>query len=116
MKDGLSNTFFIGETSAAYCSHSSWYSFNGSTATCAIPLNYRRPGVTSLESARRDWPNNYSFFTNHPGTANFCLGDGAVKSISTEVDLLVYYGFSTISGNEVFSGNPFAGGGGAASP
>ena len=43
IKDGLSKTFAIGEAIPAWCDYSAWYSYEGATATCGIPLNYLLP-------------------------------------------------------------------------
>jgi hypothetical protein len=39
IKDGLSNTFMIGESVGSFTDHNWWFWFNGSVATVAIPLN-----------------------------------------------------------------------------
>ncbi len=98
--DGLSNTFAIGETVARWCDHSWWFNYNGSTATCAIPLNYRK-GIVDLEAQWLDWPRNYSFFSQHSGGAHFAFADGSVRFINDSIDLTIYRNFATIDGEEV---------------
>jgi len=94
--DGLSNTFMIGEAIPAFCTHTWWYWFNGSTGTTAIPLNVRAQCANTgrrnqdLVSCRTNWENNYSFMSMHPGGAQFTMGDASVKFISDSVDLNTY--------------------------
>lgn len=96
--DGLSNTLMVGEAVPAFCTHSWWYWFNGSTATAAVPLNQRAlcaeatTGIrnTDLRNCAADWPNNYSFMSMHPGGGHFAMGDGAVRFLSETIDLETY--------------------------
>ncbi|SRR6056297_51422 len=94
--DGTSNVLMVGEAIPAYCTHSHWYWFNGSTATTAIPLNVRAQcqnsgnRIQDLTACRGDWPNNYSFMSLHRGGANFGLADGSVKFITDSIDLTLY--------------------------
>ena len=93
--DGTSNTFAVGEAIPAWCNHTWWFWFNGTTATCGIPLNYESNVIRSdisqtLETRLGDWQNNYSFFSHHPGGANFGLCDGSVTFISDNIDLTNY--------------------------
>ncbi|HEV7280870.1 MAG TPA: DUF1559 domain-containing protein [Pirellulaceae bacterium] len=104
--DGLSNTLMIGEAIPAHCTHSGWAWCNGSTATCARPLNAKAvsPNTGNKEAdrvaARGDWPNNYSFMSRHPGGGQFCLGDGSVRFVPEQIDLTVYRGSATQNGGE----------------
>ena len=98
--DGTSNTFAVGETVAGWTKWAWWFSFNGSTGTCAIPLNYKPDGV-SYEDNITDWPNNYGFMSRHTGGASFAFADGSVKLISQNIDLGVYRKLATIQGGEV---------------
>jgi type II secretory pathway pseudopilin PulG len=99
--DGTSNTFAIGESVPAWCSHTWWYWFNGVTATCGIPLNYRKGLATvSLEAQKTDWGRNYSFFSKHPGGGQFALADGSTRFISDTINITLYRQLATISGQE----------------
>jgi len=100
--DGTSNTLAMGETVARWCDHSWWFNYNGSTATCGIPLNYRK-GLVDLEAEWLDWPRNYSFYSQHPGGANFALADGSVHFINDGIDLTLYRTLATIDGGEPVS-------------
>jgi prepilin-type N-terminal cleavage/methylation domain-containing protein len=102
--DGTSNTFFLGEAIPAWCTHTWWYWFNGTTATCGVPLNYRiGMGHPYLRAQWGDWGRNYSFFSLHPGGAQFAMGDGAVRFVADSIDTTLYRSLATISGNEAVS-------------
>jgi prepilin-type N-terminal cleavage/methylation domain-containing protein len=97
LTDGTSNVAMVGEAVAGRCTHTSWWGFNYSTATMAVPLNYY---VKNTAIADTDWPNNYSFASMHTGGAHFLLGDGTVKFLSENIDLQLYRNLATINGNE----------------
>ena len=106
--DGMSNTFAIGEAIAAYSNWNWWWYANGTTATCAIPLNAPPicAGAAGLErdqglrACRGDWNNNYSFQSMHVGGGQFALGDGSVRFVSENVDLDIYRNTGTIMNSE----------------
>jgi prepilin-type N-terminal cleavage/methylation domain-containing protein/prepilin-type processing-associated H-X9-DG protein len=95
VKDGTSNTFAIGEAVPRWCTHTWWWWFNGTSATCGVPLNYKsvaiqtNPAVT-LETQWGDWVNNYSFMSQHAGGATFGMCDGSVTFVSNSVDIATY--------------------------
>jgi len=95
--DGLSNTLYIGESLPGRCSHSAWWWFNHTTATCSIPLNYYEKNKAI---DRLDWPNNYSFASKHTGGGHFTLGDGSVKFVSENMDINLYRNLASIDGDE----------------
>jgi prepilin-type N-terminal cleavage/methylation domain-containing protein/prepilin-type processing-associated H-X9-DG protein len=95
VRDGLSNTFMIGEDVPAYNDHSAAFYSNGDYASTHVPLNY----FTDPPSPK-DWPNVMSFRSEHPGGASFCFADGAVKFVSDTVELKIYQGLSTKAGRE----------------
>jgi prepilin-type processing-associated H-X9-DG protein len=101
--DGTSKTFAIGETVPAWSNHTTWFSFNHSTASCGVPLNYRRGllGDPGLVAARGDWGRNYSFFSRHPGGGTFTMADGATAFISDSVDLQLYRQMATLDAGEI---------------
>lgn len=105
--DGTSNTFALGEAVPRWCTHTWWWWFNGTTATCAIPLNYKAATITAvpptqtLESNWGNWQNNYSFMSKHPGGGQFAMVDASVKFVPNTIDLTVYRNTATIMGNEV---------------
>jgi prepilin-type N-terminal cleavage/methylation domain-containing protein len=104
IKDGTSNTFMIGEDLPDQNLHCGWPRSNYANGTCAIPLNTSVPGSTPQFGAG-DWPNVYSFRSKHTGGANFAIGDGSVRFVSSSIDLAVYRAMATHSGGEVVSTN-----------
>ncbi|QDT40551.1 putative major pilin subunit [Gimesia alba] len=94
--DGLSTTFAAGEALPRECTHNWWWWFNGSTANCAVPLNHY---INNTYSAG-DWPQNYSFASQHEGGAHFLMGDGAVRFVSENIDLGTYRALASIQGGE----------------
>ena len=50
IRDGRSRTFAIGEVVVSFCNYNAWYWFEGTTATCGIPLNYKNPDSNPLQS------------------------------------------------------------------
>lgn len=104
IRDGASNTLMVGEM-ATYTHQSRrtfWaYSYTSYNASCAYPesrtllVDYDR--CTQLGDAnpcKRGWG---SF---HPGGFQFVLCDGAVRFLSTAIDVRVFGGLATIAGNE----------------
>ena len=98
--DGTATTIAIGEAVPEWCRHTWWWSFNGSTATAAIPLNYYRKPDDIVEPSG-DWLNNYGFNSRHPGGANLAMMDGSVQFVSETIDLTVYRALGSIQGGEV---------------
>jgi prepilin-type N-terminal cleavage/methylation domain-containing protein/prepilin-type processing-associated H-X9-DG protein len=102
IKDGTSNTFMIGEDLPEYDVHCDWPFFNHATGTCAIPLNYGVPPNINPGGAT-DWPNVYSFRSNHSQGANFAMADGHVVFINDNIDQNLYHALSTYKNGEVAS-------------
>ena len=96
IQDGLSNTFTAGEMVAGLCTHNAWYWFNGTTANAGVPLNHD----VRNKVASTDWPNNYSFGSNRPGDGVFLMADGAVRSVSENIDLSGYRNLATIDSGD----------------
>jgi len=96
--DGTSNTFAVGEAIPELCTHTWWFWYNATTATCAIPLNFPLKRIPKF--ADTDWPNNYSFMSRHPGGGSFAMCDASVRFISESIDLPTYRGLATISSSE----------------
>ena len=53
IRDGASKTFLVGESVPAWCPWSLWFWFEGSTATCGIPLNFRVSAKPPLSTPGR---------------------------------------------------------------
>jgi prepilin-type N-terminal cleavage/methylation domain-containing protein len=101
IRDGLSNTFMVGECLPVKDYHTGWPFFNYATATCGIYPNCKTP--TGGEYGRTDWPNVYSFRSFHSGGLQFALGDGSVRFVSDAIDIAVYRAMATRTGNEPVS-------------
>ena len=99
--DGTSNTFMIGECLPEKDLWSAWAYSNGSTATCAIPPNVRKSDGTEYDPS--DWPNIYSFMSNHPGGVQFAYADGHVSFISNEIALAAYRALATSHSGDIAS-------------
>ncbi len=94
--DGTSSTWMIGESMHTYDQHcGGWAYANYVNATCAIPLNYQ-----DLGNNYGDWPNRYSFHSNHDNGANFALADGSVRFVSNDINIATYRALATIAENE----------------
>ena len=112
--DGTSNTLMVGEAIGNYSQWNWWWLSNATTATTSIPLNAKAAcaaytpatGMTKkagLLICRGDWPNNYSFASEHTGGGNFSLADGSIRFLSDSIDRDIYRGMATISGGEIAS-------------
>jgi prepilin-type N-terminal cleavage/methylation domain-containing protein/prepilin-type processing-associated H-X9-DG protein len=113
IRDGLSNTFFVGER-ATSMSLSTW---TAALTNSQVP-SVRAPGTFSGASALvlghcgPHLPNDHivtdadAMSSFHPSGVNFLFGDGSVRPVSNVVDVTVYDALATIAGGEpVFSGD-----------
>jgi prepilin-type N-terminal cleavage/methylation domain-containing protein/prepilin-type processing-associated H-X9-DG protein len=105
--DGLSKTFFIGESTEGHRGESSSIWSNGSRGnllrTTLNPLNtpidfdagsgnmMNNPAAGAVPASRM----NSAFRSNHPGGANFAFGDGHIGFVTDEIDLNTYRWLST---------------------
>jgi prepilin-type N-terminal cleavage/methylation domain-containing protein/prepilin-type processing-associated H-X9-DG protein len=110
ISDGLSKTFFVGETIDGHLARSSNLWSNGNRCnllrTTANPLNT----LFGISGAGQPLDNsgtngctqcaNCAFASRHPGGANFGFGDGHVTFITDSIGLNVYQGLSTRAGSE----------------
>ncbi len=100
VKDGLSNTFLLGEALPKYDAYCSWPYANNVHSTCAIPANTKNPATPP-----DDWPNTQSFRSEHVGGLTFSFADGSARCISDSIDMKVYRALATIAGKEVVGDN-----------
>ena len=98
IKDGTSNTFLIGEDIPSVNQWCSWPYSNNAVGTCAIPLNYQDNPLST-----GDWPNQYSFRSNHSQGANFAYADGHVAFINQSIATTTYRALATYAGGETVS-------------
>jgi prepilin-type N-terminal cleavage/methylation domain-containing protein/prepilin-type processing-associated H-X9-DG protein len=101
IRDGASKTFLAGETVPAWCPWSFWMWFDGSTATCGMPMNYFRylSPPDPLANAT-NWKYSYSFMSKHKGGCNFAMCDGSAKFQAEAIDVPTYEALATIDGGE----------------
>ena len=97
VRDGLSNTIFMGEVRADCSNHVrlGWSNSNRWGMFTQIPINYdscyanlaqaTAAGGTGC-NARCNWNTEVGFKSRHPGGANFQFGDGAVHFISETIE------------------------------
>jgi len=115
--DGLSNTLMIGERPPSVDGYFGWwYSGYGQTGTSCLDtlLGVRERNLHQRGNAIcSDGPFHFQpgsseyqcsslhFWSQHPGGANFCYGDGSVKFLSYEADSVLPE-LATVAGREVF--------------
>ncbi|MCE9566873.1 MAG: DUF1559 domain-containing protein [Planctomycetes bacterium] len=95
--DGLSGTFLVGETLPADCTFMGVFSQNFPLSGTSIPLNTFETAVDS------NWYRTCGFKSKHTGGANFAMGDGSVRFVSTTINYQIYNGVGTRAGGEVTS-------------
>jgi prepilin-type N-terminal cleavage/methylation domain-containing protein len=104
IRDGRSRTFAIGEVIVKLCNYNAWYWFDGTTATCGIPLNYKNPAAYPPNPADSTYLYyTYGFSSRHPGIAVFGMCDGSVKYIKEDITSAVYQAQATIDAGELFN-------------
>ncbi|OHB73517.1 MAG: hypothetical protein A2V70_03790 [Planctomycetes bacterium RBG_13_63_9] len=102
IRDGTTNPLAIGESVPGWCAWSVWYWYDGATATCGIPLNYKKQDVRrDSQDFYDDKANSYGFMSQHTTGGNFGMCDASVRLISDEIDLEVYRALATIDGGEI---------------
>ena len=93
--DGTSGTLMVGEDVPTENLHSAAFYSNGDYASCHGPINFfPKPKQVGT------WQNVMTFRSMHPGGAQFCLADGAVRFVSQGIDQILYRQLSTKAGGE----------------
>ncbi|MBA2115339.1 DUF1559 domain-containing protein [Bremerella alba] len=102
--DGTSNTLAIGEISwkDAGC-HRPWTrggeTQSGGVHSASAKNVFNAINAVGYVSASTNW-NDASFGSEHPGVAQFLLGDGSVRSVSESVAMTVYRAMASRNGGE----------------
>jgi len=100
--DGTSNTFMVGEVIPMKDDHAkAWAYSNTANGTCCIPPNNAMVAGQPGYNTTWDWPNVYSFRSNHTNGLQFAMADGSVSFVSQSIDINVYRALSTYKGGEV---------------
>jgi prepilin-type N-terminal cleavage/methylation domain-containing protein/prepilin-type processing-associated H-X9-DG protein len=121
IKDGLSNTLFVGER-ASNMSHATW---TGAVTGGVVPAQRYPDSANQLANAeasaalvlahgsRSHIPNDQLVFdadavsSFHPAGVNFLFGDGSVHNISNSIDGATYEALLTRAGGELASGDDY---------
>jgi prepilin-type N-terminal cleavage/methylation domain-containing protein/prepilin-type processing-associated H-X9-DG protein len=121
IKDGLSNTLFVGER-GSNMSRATW---TGAVTGAVVPAQRYPDPSSQLANAEADAalvlshgsrshiPNDQLVFdadavsSYHPSGVNFLFGDGSVHSISNSIDGAVYEGLLTRAGGEAVTGDDY---------
>jgi hypothetical protein len=98
VRDGLSNTFLVGETLSDHCGFNGLYANNFTVTSTAIALNILIPdkGVNTTPALTR----SCGFKSLHPGGAQFVMGDGSAHFISEAIDYRLYNELGSRAGGE----------------
>lgn len=111
--DGMSNTYFFGETIEGHTAKNNNIWSNGNRCTSSMRSTYRplNTPIGFLGIIKVDGQDCHCGFNSvHPAGANFSLGDGSVNFVADDIDQLLYTQFSTR--DSAFDANPTSGGGG----
>ena len=80
-----------------------WSYSNGANGTCSIPLNNAMTPGQPGYNLPGDWPNVYSFRSNHTQGANFAMADGSVRFVRDSIPLDNYRAAASIDGKETLN-------------
>lgn len=92
--DGLSNTIFVGERASTKPHLTTWVGMPPGSK-CATALV-----VASVAGGFDNTGARHGFSADHPGGANFLLGDGSVHFIPKTIDETIIKGLATRDGDE----------------
>jgi len=100
VKDGMSNTFMVGEVLPTQCQWFYAASQNFPVASTGVPVN-------RLDLATPTDFNSCGFKSGHSGGSNFTMGDGSVKFIKTTIDYKIYNALGSSRMGEIISGDSY---------
>jgi len=103
VRDGLTNTFMLGEHLPRQCSFISAFAVNFNVSPTTIPINTFESDAVSGGTRPNGsyWWETSGFKSNHPGGALFCMGDGSIQFVSESIDYRLYNELGTRDGSEV---------------
>jgi prepilin-type N-terminal cleavage/methylation domain-containing protein len=119
VRDGLSNTFAIGEYVHIDRAVSSNYAkppgnvrawmlgANDQKGTYAVKVAEHPPNIRIDRIAQGVPFNHLPHGSYHPGVTLFVFGDGSVHAIGDSIDFTIYEGLATVNGGEVIGGDAF---------
>lgn len=107
VRDGLSNTIFVGEILPECHDHNGgWWHYNGmgnAHASTSCPINIFTTCATGGQpeaiqkgypfpncTARSNWNLSWGFKSRHPQVCQFVFGDGSVKPLSQSINYTTY--------------------------
>jgi prepilin-type N-terminal cleavage/methylation domain-containing protein/prepilin-type processing-associated H-X9-DG protein len=99
--DGLSSTFFAGETLPHQCYYNGVYSSNFAAYPTNIPLNWLEDDDDAPEGRPGSYFRTCGFKSMHPSGANFVMCDGSVQFINETIDFQLYNALGSREGEEV---------------
>jgi len=113
VSDGLTQTFAVGERAAAFAK-APWV---GVGTDCTVRTTPGAPVYTSVvemapamalarvgnRSVNSPYSEPYDFFSMHSGIAYFLFADGAVRNLTSSMDMSIFHGLATRAGSEVVS-------------
>jgi prepilin-type processing-associated H-X9-DG protein len=93
--DGTTNTMFFGETISGHLEKNNNIWTNGNRGNSSMRTTYT-PLNTPIGTGLTITPGTHAGFNSqHPGGANFAMGDGTVSLITDDVDYVAYRAMST---------------------
>ncbi|MCA9102017.1 MAG: DUF1559 domain-containing protein [Planctomycetales bacterium] len=99
--DGLSNTIMNGETLPGQCAFDGAYATNFPVFPTTIPLNtMENDGALGDGFKSSLWFRTCGFKSEHPGGANFLMGDASVHFFNESIDFRLYNNLGTRAGGE----------------
>ena len=103
IRDGLSNTFMIGETLPAQCAYNGAYNHNFPIAGTSIPLNTMEEGADGVNNY---WYTACGIKSRHPGGAHFLMADSSVHFLDENIDYVNYQRLGDRRDGEIVSLEP----------